>query len=198
MAMKKEAFRSVLIFGGAGFIGSNWAEWLLQNTEAKVHIFDNLSRRGVRHNLRHLEKLAGRSRRLQITVGDIRDAEMVEVVGDQSRAETGRRFGLGVRQRSEMGGRRVEAPMGRPEARNRPALLVDQDRRVSASDRIAQRQNQVPNLVRGAAIAPEKNETDRIGIAEKTLFFRAHRFAGATQDDGTWRLPCRRARLIGQ
>jgi CDP-paratose 2-epimerase len=51
---------------------------LLQNTEAKVHIFDNLSRQGVRHNLRHLEKLAARSKRLQITVGDIRDAEMVE------------------------------------------------------------------------------------------------------------------------
>ncbi len=76
--MKKEAFRSVLIFGGAGFIGSNWAEWLLQNTEAKVHIFDNLSRHGVRHNLKHLEKMAARSRRLQITVGDIRDTDMVE------------------------------------------------------------------------------------------------------------------------
>lgn len=78
MTAKKEAFRSVLIFGGAGFIGSNWAEWLLQNTEAKVHIFDNLSRTGVRHNLHSLEKLSGRSRRLQVTVGDIRDSEMVE------------------------------------------------------------------------------------------------------------------------
>jgi CDP-paratose 2-epimerase len=51
---------------------------LLQNTEAKIHIFDNLTRAGVRHNLHSLEKLSGRSRRLQITVGDIRDAEMVE------------------------------------------------------------------------------------------------------------------------
>lgn len=78
MTIKKEAFRSVLIFGGAGFIGSNWAEWLLQNTEAKVHVFDNLSRSGVRHNLHALEKLSGRSKRLQVTVGDIRDADMVE------------------------------------------------------------------------------------------------------------------------
>ena len=75
---KKEAFRSVLIFGGAGFIGSNLAQWLLENTEGKVHIFDNLSRFGARHNLNALEKLAGRSKRLQITVGDIRDGEMVE------------------------------------------------------------------------------------------------------------------------
>ncbi len=78
MTSKRNPFRSVLIFGGAGFIGSNWAEWLLQNTEAKIHIFDNLSRGGVRHNLRALESLSGRSRRLQITVGDVRDAEMVE------------------------------------------------------------------------------------------------------------------------
>ena len=74
----KEGFRSVLIFGGAGFIGSNLAAWLLEQSEAKVHVFDNLSRQGVRHNLTWLEKLAGRSKRLQITVADIRDAEMVE------------------------------------------------------------------------------------------------------------------------
>jgi CDP-paratose 2-epimerase len=78
MTGKKHSFRSVLIFGGAGFIGSNWAKWLLQNTEAKVHVLDNLARNGVRHNLRALESLSGRSRRLQVTVGDIRDAEMVE------------------------------------------------------------------------------------------------------------------------
>ncbi len=78
MTIKKEAGRSVLIFGGAGFIGSNWAGWLLQNTRAKVHIFDNLSRAGVRHNLRWLEKLGGRSRRLQFTLGDIRDVDTVE------------------------------------------------------------------------------------------------------------------------
>lgn len=74
----KESFRSVLIFGGAGFIGSNLAAWLLDRSEAKVHVFDNLSRQGVRHNLTWLEKLAGRSKRLQITVADIRDSEMVE------------------------------------------------------------------------------------------------------------------------
>lgn len=75
---KREAFRSVLIFGGAGFIGSNWAARLLESSEAKVHIFDNLSRLGSRHNLEFLQKLAGRSGRLQITIGDIRDRAMVE------------------------------------------------------------------------------------------------------------------------
>jgi CDP-paratose 2-epimerase len=75
---KFDPFHSVLIFGGAGFIGSNWAHRLLESTEAKVHIFDNLSRQGVRHNLALLQKLDGKSGRLQITIGDVRDRELVE------------------------------------------------------------------------------------------------------------------------
>ncbi len=75
---RTDPFRSVVIFGGAGFIGSNLAQRLLETTEAKVHIFDNLSRAGVRHNLASLQKLADNSGRLQITVGDVRDAAMVE------------------------------------------------------------------------------------------------------------------------
>jgi CDP-paratose 2-epimerase len=70
--------RSVLIFGGAGFIGSNWASRLLEQTEAKVHIFDNLSRAGSRHNLEWLERKAKKSRRLEITIGDVRNAKLVE------------------------------------------------------------------------------------------------------------------------
>jgi CDP-paratose 2-epimerase len=72
------SFRSVVIFGGAGFIGSNWANWLLHNSSAKVHIFDNLSRPGVRHNLDWLQQSAPGSGRLTITVADVRNARMVE------------------------------------------------------------------------------------------------------------------------
>ncbi|HWR37250.1 MAG TPA: GDP-mannose 4,6-dehydratase [Clostridia bacterium] len=78
MGIKKEGFRSVLIFGGAGFIGSNWAQRLLESTEAKIHIFDNLSRKGSRHNLEFLQRLAGKSGRLQITIGDIREQAKVQ------------------------------------------------------------------------------------------------------------------------
>ena len=70
-------FRSVLVLGGAGFIGSNWAHALLKNTEAKIHIYDNLSRRGVHRNLRWLQREAGDSDRLRVTIGDVRDASMV-------------------------------------------------------------------------------------------------------------------------
>src|SRR5207302_9890665 len=48
---RQDENRSVLIFGGAGFIGANLARRLLLETCARVHIFDNLSRRGVQHNL---------------------------------------------------------------------------------------------------------------------------------------------------
>lgn len=76
--MRKQDTRSVLIFGGAGFIGSNLAHSLLSHTDAKVHIFDNLSRAGVHHNVEWLRKTAGNSGRLQVTVGDVRDARQVE------------------------------------------------------------------------------------------------------------------------
>jgi CDP-paratose 2-epimerase len=76
--MKSTEERSVLIFGGAGFIGSNWAHWLLQNTGARVNVFDNLSRQGVRYNLESLRKAAAGSGRLKVTVSDIRNEAAVE------------------------------------------------------------------------------------------------------------------------
>jgi CDP-paratose 2-epimerase len=70
--------RSVLILGGAGFVGSNWASHLLRNTEARVHIFDNLSRTGVEQNLEWLRSECRHPERLKITVADIRDAAAVQ------------------------------------------------------------------------------------------------------------------------
>ena len=75
--MGNEKQRTALIFGGAGFVGANWAERLLTTTDAKVHIFDNLSRRGVHHNLEWMKKLADHNR-LQVTIADVRDAAAVE------------------------------------------------------------------------------------------------------------------------
>lgn len=72
------SFRSVVIFGGAGFVGSNWASHLLKTSNARVHIFDNLSRNGVHHNLELLRKECDDPERLKITVGDVRDAAAVE------------------------------------------------------------------------------------------------------------------------
>jgi CDP-paratose 2-epimerase len=83
--MKKGETRSVLIFGGAGFIGSNLAHDLLTRTDAKVHVFDNLSRAGVAHNLEWLRKAAANSGRLRITLGDVRESRLVDAaVADAS------------------------------------------------------------------------------------------------------------------
>lgn len=75
--MRTQDTRSVLIFGGAGFVGSNLAHYLLTRTEADVHIFDNLSRPGVSHNLSWLQESKPRFRRLRVTVGDTRDVDLV-------------------------------------------------------------------------------------------------------------------------
>jgi CDP-paratose 2-epimerase len=76
--MMKEQFRSVLIFGGAGFIGANLAHHLLTTTNARVHVFDNLSRAGVHRNLDWLSKTSGNSGRLQVTLEDVRNRKPVE------------------------------------------------------------------------------------------------------------------------
>jgi CDP-paratose 2-epimerase len=67
---------TVLITGGAGFIGSNLAERFLKTTGMRVRIFDNLSRRGVMHNVNWLHGFADRSR-LEIVEGDVRDPASV-------------------------------------------------------------------------------------------------------------------------
>jgi CDP-paratose 2-epimerase len=76
----KEENRQALIFGGAGFIGANLARHLLLETSARVHLFDNLSRKGVQHNLQQLKRISGMSGRLRVTIADVRDASAVERV----------------------------------------------------------------------------------------------------------------------
>ena len=65
--------RTVLITGGAGFIGSNLAERLLRQPGTQVRLFDNLSRSGVAHNLRWLKSLATAGR-LELVDADVRNA----------------------------------------------------------------------------------------------------------------------------
>lgn len=73
--MKGEKARTVLITGGAGFIGCNLAERLLESSEISVRIFDNLSRAGVKGNLAWLKN---RSRgNLEVIEGDVRNPEAV-------------------------------------------------------------------------------------------------------------------------
>ena len=70
--MQREAERTVLITGGAGFIGSNLAQRLLADPATHVRIFDNLSRRGVERNIAWLQRLPGH-KRLEVIEGDVRE-----------------------------------------------------------------------------------------------------------------------------
>jgi len=73
--MKGTRARTVLITGGAGFIGSNLAERLLGAPGTHVRIFDNLSRAGVARNIAWLKSKAHGN--LEIVEGDVRNVEAV-------------------------------------------------------------------------------------------------------------------------
>jgi CDP-paratose 2-epimerase len=64
-----------LITGGAGFIGSNYADYLLAK-KRNVRIFDNLSRRGADRNLEWLRSKHG-AESFEVVVGDVRQADQV-------------------------------------------------------------------------------------------------------------------------
>lgn len=82
--MKTQQSRSVLILGGAGFIGSNLAQHLLETTNAVVHVFDNIGRAGVHRNLEWLRRISAGSGRLRVTFGDVRDYDLVETAVRQA------------------------------------------------------------------------------------------------------------------
>jgi CDP-paratose 2-epimerase len=76
--MKGGIDRTALITGGAGFIGSNLTEHLLNEPGVKVRLFDNLSRSGVRHNVDWLELHGSARHRLEVIQGDVRDSKAVK------------------------------------------------------------------------------------------------------------------------
>lgn len=65
-----------LITGGAGFIGSNYANRLLSRGE-QVAIFDNLSRPGAQQNLEWLYTVYGKES-IELHKGDVRDMDTVK------------------------------------------------------------------------------------------------------------------------
>lgn len=71
-----------LITGGAGFIGSNYVNRLLQRGET-VTIFDNLSRAGAVRNIRWLKEVYG-EKGVDLVLGDVRETEQVARAAKQA------------------------------------------------------------------------------------------------------------------
>src|SRR5512133_2515620 len=69
--------RNYFVTGGAGFIGSNYVDRLLDRGE-KVTIYDNLSRAGAPRNLKWLQEKYG-EKAFELVVGDVRDAAQLAV-----------------------------------------------------------------------------------------------------------------------
>ena len=113
------------------------------------------------------------------------DAEPREIVGDQPSAEPRRLPGLQIGQCRNLRRGWIGAPMGRPQSRHPAAFLIDQHRRIGASDAVAQCVNQPAHLVGRAAIAAKQDEPRRIGRGEKAPLVGAQLFAGATENDRT-------------
>src|SRR5690606_14498550 len=65
--------RRVLVVGGAGFIGSNFARYLVAQGYPEVWVYDSLTYAGNRANLRDIEDHPG----FRFIHADIRDAESV-------------------------------------------------------------------------------------------------------------------------
>ena len=69
---------NVLVTGGAGFIGSNFVHYLVQNTDSTVTVLDKLTYAGSKASLDGLP-----ADRVELVVGDIADAELVDRVVPQ-------------------------------------------------------------------------------------------------------------------
>ena len=63
----------IFVTGAAGFIGSNYVRWLMENSDAEITVFDSLTYAGVRANLTEFDD----SPRFNFVHGDITDRDAV-------------------------------------------------------------------------------------------------------------------------
>ena len=68
------------------------------------------------------------------------------------------------------------------QTRDAPPLLVDQNRRIGPADGVAKIADQLTDLVRVAAVAPEQDEAERIGVTEERPLVPA-KFRSSTPED---------------
>jgi CDP-paratose 2-epimerase len=74
--------KKYLVTGGAGFIGSNYVNRLLERGES-VAVYDNLSRAGAPKNLSWLREQYG-PQSFELVVGDVQDVERINVAAQDA------------------------------------------------------------------------------------------------------------------
>ena len=121
------------------------------------------------------------------------DAEPVEVVGDQPRAEPGRHLGAAGPATSRWRGRRDRGAIRRPEPGHPAALLVDQHRRIAAPDAGAQRLRPARAPGPGARqLRRNRMKPEGSASAKKAALGGGQPLAGAAQDNRARPSPRRR------
>jgi len=69
-------YENILVTGGAGFIGSNFSDYMLSKyPDSKVTIYDNFSRAGTEYNLEWLRENHSNENRLRVVKADIQDTK---------------------------------------------------------------------------------------------------------------------------
>jgi CDP-paratose 2-epimerase len=74
--------KNYFITGGAGFIGSNYVNRLLERGE-KVTIYDNMSRAGASRNIAWLQEKYG-NKAFKLVTGDVRDQALLMTSMDEA------------------------------------------------------------------------------------------------------------------
>ena len=114
-----------------------------------------------------------------------RDAKRHEIGSDQAGVQpSGLTPGVAVAlgEHAEPARRRPWRPVRRPEARDPAAFLVDQNRRVRATDAGAQIGDQSPDLIRVGAVAAEQDEAPRIARLDQAPLLGAEGGSGDADD----------------
>lgn len=67
--------KKVIVTGGCGFIGSNFVQWVIKNTNCNVIVLDKLTYAGNKDNISGLP-----ADRVQLIVGDICDTKLLDTI----------------------------------------------------------------------------------------------------------------------
>ena len=78
--------------------------------------------------------------------------------------------------------------MRRPQPGHAAALLIDQHRHVVTTDALAQRGDELADLIGRVAVAPEQDEADRTRSAKEIAFEGVQALAGTAKNDRARRL----------